>query len=123
MLKGLLLGKEFEGLCPLGACTFGFRSPLLHQVILGKLPKREQSFKSISLGGFCLRVVKLSFDESALPKVKSLVRSWVQLKVLSEAKDSISIEGRHIIIDLMVHSVEYYARALKRSVLVEEVVL
>lgn len=67
-----------------------------------------------------MRVVKLHFDETALPAIKELGRFWIQLKVINEGKGCVSVEGDGTIIDLMLHVVQRLARNHNCTILVEE---
>jgi hypothetical protein len=67
-----------------------------------------------------LRVVKLTFDESALPHIKLLVSRWVQLKVTSEGVGCISVKGNGTIVDVMLYALQRYAKINDGAILVEE---
>ena len=57
--------------------------------------------------------VKITFDNSKLPKLKDLVRSWVQLKVTEEGESSITVSGREQVIGTMLREIYFYSQRHK----------
>lgn len=54
--------------------------------------------------------MKITFDKRDLPKVKDLVRTWVQLTVVEETDNSITVEGRESTIGIMRRELYFYAQ-------------
>jgi len=59
---------------------------------------------------FDIAKVTIKFDKNVLSKLKDFVKSWVQLEVIKEKEDSITVKGRRKIVELMLYEISMYSK-------------